>query len=57
MIRLRNIQRRYVSHEVETNDEGATIARVTHSPGHADIATRRIDMLHGRIVASAIRAI
>ncbi len=30
---------------------------VTHLPGHADIAKRRIDMLDGRIVASAMRAI
>ncbi len=39
------------------NDEGATIVMVTHSPSHADMAKRRIDMLDGRIVASAIRAI
>ncbi|MET4898913.1 ABC transporter ATP-binding protein [Sphingomonadaceae bacterium jetA1] len=39
------------------NDEGATIVMVTHSPSHADLAKRRIDMLDGRIVASAIRAI
>ena len=38
------------------NDAGATIVMVTHSPSHADIATRRIDMLDGRIVASATRA-
>lgn len=39
------------------NDEGATIVMVTHSPSHADLAKRRIDMLDGRIVANAMRAI
>lgn len=39
------------------NAEGATIIMVTHSPSHADIAKRRIDMLDGRIVVSASRAI
>jgi putative ABC transport system ATP-binding protein len=39
------------------NAEGATIVMVTHSPSHADMAKRRIDMLDGRIVASATRAI
>lgn len=38
------------------NAEGATIVMVTHSPAHADMAKRRIDMLDGRIVASAMRA-
>jgi putative ABC transport system ATP-binding protein len=38
------------------NDEGATIVMVTHSPSHADHAKRRIDMLDGRIVLSAVRA-
>lgn len=38
------------------NGEGATIVMVTHSPAHADMARRRIDMLDGRIVASAMRA-
>ena len=38
------------------NEEGATIVMVTHSPSHADMARRRIDMLDGRIVASATRA-
>jgi putative ABC transport system ATP-binding protein len=37
------------------NDEGATIVMVTHSPSHADMAKRRIDMLDGRIIASAAR--
>ena len=39
------------------NEAGATIVMVTHSPSHADMAKRRIDMLDGRIVASAARAI
>ena len=39
------------------NAEGATIVMVTHSPSHADMAQRRIDMLDGRIVASVARAI
>ncbi len=38
------------------NGEGATIIMVTHSPSHADLAKRRIDMLDGRIVVSARRA-
>ena len=38
------------------NAEGATIVMVTHSPAHADMAKRRIDMLDGRIVANAMRA-
>jgi putative ABC transport system ATP-binding protein len=39
------------------NGEGATVIMVTHSPSHADMARRRIDMLDGRIVVSARRAI
>jgi len=39
------------------NAEGTTIVMVTHSPSHADIAGRRIDMLDGRIVTSVARAI
>jgi len=39
------------------NEEGATIVMVTHSPSHADIARRRIDMLDGRIVISACNEI
>jgi putative ABC transport system ATP-binding protein len=38
------------------NTDGATIVMVTHSPSHADHARRRIDMLDGRIVQSAVRA-
>ena len=39
------------------NADGATIVMVTHSPSHADIARRRIDMLDGRIVSSVARSI
>jgi putative ABC transport system ATP-binding protein len=38
------------------NVDGATIVMVTHSPSHADHAKRRIDMLDGRIVQSAVRS-
>ena len=39
------------------NAEGATIVMVTHSPSHADLARRRIDMLDGRVVISVRNAI
>ena len=39
------------------NKAGATIVMVTHSPAHADLVGRRIDMLDGRIVASVARQI
>ena len=39
------------------NQAGATIVMVTHSPAHADLVGRRIDMLDGRIVASVARQI
>ena len=39
------------------NGEGATIVMVTHSPSHADQAKRVVNMLDGRIVVSARRAI
>jgi len=42
---------------VGLNNGGATIVMVTHSPSHADVAKRRIDMLDGRIVASTALAI
>ena len=38
------------------NAEGATIVMVTHSPSQADQAKRVVNMLDGRIVASARRA-
>lgn len=37
------------------NLEGATIVMVTHSPAHADMAKRQIDMLDGQVVTSARR--
>ena len=39
------------------NQAGATIVMVTHSPAHADLVGRRIDMLDGRVVASVERQI
>ena len=39
------------------NADGATIVMVTHSPSHADLAKRRIDMLDGRVVISVRNAI
>ena len=39
------------------NADGATIVMVTHSPSHADVARRRIDMLDGRVVISVHNAI
>jgi putative ABC transport system ATP-binding protein len=39
------------------NAAGATIVMVTHSPSHADQASRRIDILDGRLVASVARAL
>ncbi len=39
------------------NADGATIVMVTHSPSHADLARRRIDMLDGRVVISVRNAI
>lgn len=39
------------------NEAGTTIVMVTHSPSHADIARRRVDMLDGKIVASVAREI
>jgi putative ABC transport system ATP-binding protein len=34
----------------QLNAEGSTIVMVTHSPAHADYATRTVDMLDGRIL-------
>jgi putative ABC transport system ATP-binding protein len=39
------------------NAEGATIVMVTHSPSQADQAKRVVNMLDGRIVASARRSV
>jgi putative ABC transport system ATP-binding protein len=38
------------------NKDGATIVMVTHSPAHADLAKRVVNMLDGRIIVSARRA-
>jgi len=38
------------------NDEGATIAMVTHSPAHAAFAQRTIDILDGRVLVETRRA-
>ncbi|MFT3996407.1 MAG: ABC transporter ATP-binding protein [Asticcacaulis sp.] len=39
------------------NAAGATIVMVTHSPSHADQATRRIDILDGQLVASVAQVL
>ena len=39
----------------ELNADGTTIVMVTHSPAHADVAKRTVQMLDGRILASARR--
>jgi putative ABC transport system ATP-binding protein len=38
------------------NDEGATIAMVTHSPAHAAFAQRTVDILDGRVLIETRRA-
>lgn len=38
------------------NAEGATIAMVTHSPAHADYASRVVNMLDGRVLIEQRRA-
>ncbi|MFT4075072.1 MAG: ABC transporter ATP-binding protein [Asticcacaulis sp.] len=39
------------------NKSGATIIMVTHSPSHADQASRRIDILDGQLVASVAQVL
>jgi putative ABC transport system ATP-binding protein len=38
------------------NEEGATIVMVTHSPAHADYASRIVNMLDGRVLIETRRA-
>jgi putative ABC transport system ATP-binding protein len=38
------------------NEEGATIVMVTHSPAHADYASRIVNMLDGRVLVETRRA-
>ena len=38
------------------NEDGATIVMVTHSPAHADYASRVVNMLAGRVVVETRRA-
>jgi putative ABC transport system ATP-binding protein len=38
------------------NSEGSTIVMVTHSPAHADYASRVVNMLDGRILVERRRA-
>lgn len=40
----------------QLNQEGSTIVMVTHSPAHADYATRVVQMLDGRILQERRRA-
>ena len=40
----------------QLNDEGSTIVMVTHSPSHADFASRVVNMLDGRILQERRRA-
>jgi putative ABC transport system ATP-binding protein len=37
------------------NQQGTTILMVTHSPAHADRASRILNMLDGRLVSDAAR--
>ncbi|HTN41095.1 MAG TPA: ABC transporter ATP-binding protein [Asticcacaulis sp.] len=39
------------------NKAGATVIMVTHSPSHADQASRRIDILDGQLVASVAQVL
>ncbi len=38
----------------QLNSEGTTIVMVTHDPGHADHASRVVNMLDGRILSENI---
>ena len=40
----------------QLNQEGSTIVMVTHSPAHADFASRVVNMLDGRILQERRRA-
>ena len=40
----------------QLNQEGSTIVMVTHSPAHADFASREVNMLDGRILQERRRA-
>jgi len=40
----------------QLNQEGSTIVMVTHSPAHADLASRVVNMLDGRILQERRRA-
>jgi putative ABC transport system ATP-binding protein len=40
----------------QLNQEGSTIVMVTHSPVHADFASRVVSMLDGRILQEHRRA-
>ncbi len=40
----------------QLNSEGSTIVMVTHSPAHADYASRTVHMLDGRILQERRRA-
>ncbi len=37
------------------NQSGVTIAMVTHSPSQADLASRRVNILDGRLALSVTR--
>jgi len=41
----------------ELNSEGTTIVMVTHSPRHADVAKRTVNMLDGRVLLCSTRAL
>jgi putative ABC transport system ATP-binding protein len=38
------------------NEEGTTIVMVTHSPAHADYATRTINLFDGHVITQSVRA-